>query len=103
MVCGPEMVERPLVYVLEPIAPSAIATLRRSCDVVEPGDSGKDRWPEDADGIVVRTSKITADLLETAAKLKVVGKHGVGVDNIDLDRSEEHTSELQSRRDLVCR
>src|SRR5690349_22982478 len=23
--------------------------------------------------------------------------------NLDFDRSEEHTSELQSRRDLVCR
>ena len=79
------MVERPLVYVLEQIAPSAIATLRQSCDVVEPGDPGKDRWPDDADGIVVRTSKITADLLQAAQRLKVVGKHGVGVDNIDLD------------------
>jgi D-3-phosphoglycerate dehydrogenase / 2-oxoglutarate reductase len=85
LVCGPEMVDRPLVYVLEPIAPSAIATLRQSCDVVEPGDSRKDRWPEDAHGIVVRTSRITAELLESAAELKVVGKHGVGVDNIDLD------------------
>ena len=66
LVCGPEMVERPLVYVLEPIAPSAIATLRQSCDVVEPGDPGKDRWPDDAHGIIVRTSKITADLLEAA-------------------------------------
>src|SRR5690349_22099508 len=27
-------------------------------------------------------------------------RHGVGGDD---DRSEEHTSELQSRRDLVCR
>jgi D-3-phosphoglycerate dehydrogenase len=85
VVCGPEMVERPLVYVLEQIAPSAIAILRQSCDVVEPGDPGKDRWPDDAHGIIVRTSKITADLLEAASKLKVVGKHGVGVDNIDLD------------------
>src|SRR5690349_22964461 len=25
------------------------------------------------------------------------------VNGIDIDRSEEHTSELQSRRDLVCR
>jgi len=79
------MVERPLVYVLEQIAPSAIATLRQSCDVVEPGDSSKDRWPEDAHGIIVRTSKVTAELLESAKRLKVVGKHGVGVDNIDLD------------------
>jgi D-3-phosphoglycerate dehydrogenase / 2-oxoglutarate reductase len=81
----PEMVERPLVYVLEQIAPSAVATLRQSCDVVEPGDPRRDRWPEDADGIIVRTSKVTADLLKTAVRLKVVGKHGVGVDNIDLD------------------
>ena len=85
LVCGPEMVERPLVYVLEQIAPSAIATLRQSCDVVEPGDARRDKWPEDAHGIIVRTSKVTADLLEAAVRLKVVGKHGVGVDNIDLD------------------
>src|SRR5438874_13597427 len=26
-----------------------------------------------------------------------------GEDQVDADRSEEHTSELQSRRDLVCR
>jgi D-3-phosphoglycerate dehydrogenase / 2-oxoglutarate reductase len=79
------MVERPLVYVLEQIAPSAIATLRQSCDVVEPGDARRDKWPEDAHGIIVRTSKVTADLLEAAVRLKVVGKHGAGVDNIDLD------------------
>src|SRR5204862_6621493 len=29
--------------------------------------------------------------------------YGLGTENQDLPRSEEHTSELQSRRDLVCR
>jgi D-3-phosphoglycerate dehydrogenase / 2-oxoglutarate reductase len=79
------MVERPLVYVLEPIAPSAVATLKQSCDVVDPGDSRKEDWPDDADGIIVRTSRITAGQLNAARRLKVIGKHGVGVDNIDLD------------------
>src|SRR5438874_9712081 len=35
-----------------------------------------------------------------------VGEHGAGTGSAELragQRSEEHTSELQSRRDLVCR
>src|SRR6266496_6513681 len=32
-----------------------------------------------------------------------VGAHLPRADPVDLLRSEEHTSELQSRRDLVCR
>lgn len=39
----------------------------------------------DYDALIVRgQTKVTASLLETAAKLKVVGRAGVGVDNIDL-------------------
>ncbi len=37
------------------------------------------------DGLVVRSStKVTAELLETAQKLKIVGRAGVGVDNINI-------------------
>lgn len=37
------------------------------------------------DGMIVRSAtKVTANLLEHASKLKVVGRAGVGVDNIDL-------------------
>lgn len=39
----------------------------------------------DYDAMIVRSAtKVTANLLEHAAKLKVVGRAGVGVDNIDL-------------------
>ena len=39
----------------------------------------------DYDALIVRgRTKVTASLLETATKLKVVGRAGVGVDNIDL-------------------
>lgn len=40
----------------------------------------------DVDGIVVRSqTKVTIDLLRAAPKLQVVGRAGVGVDNIDLN------------------
>ncbi|TDQ81540.1 D-3-phosphoglycerate dehydrogenase [Dongia mobilis] len=39
----------------------------------------------DFDGLAVRSaSKVTADVLAAAAKLKVVGRAGIGVDNIDV-------------------
>ena len=39
----------------------------------------------DYDGIVVRSStKVTSDLLNAGKKLKIVGRAGVGVDNIDI-------------------
>lgn len=41
---------------------------------------------KDYHGIVVRSSTtVSADVLETAKKLKVVGRAGVGVDNIDIE------------------
>ena len=40
----------------------------------------------DADALVVRSAtKVTAELLDKAPKLRAVGRAGVGVDNIDLD------------------
>ncbi len=42
-------------------------------------------------GLIVRSrTKVTADLLKAASQLKVVGRAGVGVDNIDLIASREH-------------
>ena len=35
------------------------------------------------DGITLRTSKLNADLLSAAKKLKVISRHGVGYDNVD--------------------
>jgi D-3-phosphoglycerate dehydrogenase len=40
----------------------------------------------DADALLVRSAtKVTAELLEKAPKLVVIGRAGVGVDNVDLD------------------
>ena len=40
---------------------------------------------KDSDGLIVRSeTKVTADLLEQAPSLRVIGRAGVGVDNIDV-------------------
>ncbi|MGI6029077.1 MAG: hydroxyacid dehydrogenase [Candidatus Heteroscillospira sp.] len=45
---------------------------------------------QDCDGVIVRVAKMDAEVLAANPQLKIIGKHGVGVDNIDLDYCREH-------------
>ena len=44
----------------------------------------------EADAVIVRLFKITASVLKHCSNLKVIAKHGVGVDNIDCEAATEH-------------
>lgn len=44
----------------------------------------------DADGILVTYAKLTADLIKQLNRCKVIGRMGIGVDNIDLAAAAEH-------------
>ena len=76
---------RPEVWVLDPIAPSALEEIARHADLVAPGEARGRDWTPTADGLIVRTTRVTAADLERAARLRVIGKHGVGLDNIDVE------------------
>uniref|UniRef100_A0A8I3N170 D-3-phosphoglycerate dehydrogenase n=1 Tax=Canis lupus familiaris TaxID=9615 RepID=A0A8I3N170_CANLF len=42
--------------------------------------------PQDCEGLIVRSAtKVTADVINAAEKLQVVGRAGTGVDNVDLE------------------
>ena len=44
----------------------------------------------EVDGIIVRANgKVTRKMMESAPKLKVIGRHGVGIENIDLEAATE--------------
>jgi D-3-phosphoglycerate dehydrogenase len=43
----------------------------------------------DCDAILARTAPFPAAVLEAGPRLRVIGRHGVGVDNIDVARAEE--------------
>lgn len=82
------MADVPTVVVADPIDPAAIERLRAGpCRVVdvsaEPAALAKalpDAW-----ALVVRSrTKVTADLIRSAAKLSLIARAGVGVDNIDM-------------------
>jgi len=41
---------------------------------------------KDYDGLIVRSgTKVTAEVIKAGTKLKLIGRAGTGVDNIDLD------------------
>jgi D-3-phosphoglycerate dehydrogenase len=40
---------------------------------------------KDVDGILLRTSKLTSSILSKINNLKIVSRHGVGYDNVDLE------------------
>src|SRR3972149_4383528 len=45
----------------------------------------------DYDGLIVRgRTKVTASVMDAATRLKVIGRAGVGVDNIDLEAAKQH-------------
>lgn len=44
---------------------------------------------QDCDAILARTAPFPKEVIEAGEKLKVVARHGVGFDNIDIKRAEE--------------
>ena len=80
------MSERLRVLVRERIAPAGIELLRDRFDVAVDGDSELSEAIEGYDAIIVRSAtRLTAELIERGARLKVIGRAGVGVDNVDVD------------------
>jgi len=53
--------------------------------LTEPKESDVIRIIDRYDAIIVGNDKITGEILERAKNLKILCKHGVGVDNIDLE------------------
>jgi D-3-phosphoglycerate dehydrogenase len=86
--------ERRTVVVAEAISEEGIATLKRSADVVDMAGATRDVLLAAMGGaaaLVVRSgTKVDRELIEAAPNLDVVGRAGIGVDNIDLDAATEH-------------
>jgi D-3-phosphoglycerate dehydrogenase len=79
---------RPLVVVGGAIHPDAKALLEREARVIitdDPTEEGMMRTAAEADGILFRMRpKCTAAVMEACKKLRVVGRHGVGLDSVDI-------------------
>src|SRR6266571_9466693 len=76
------------ILVAEPLAPAAMESLRAQpgWEVVVADPKTYEKHLGDCDALLVRSAvKVTAEVLRKAPKLKLIGRAGVGVDNVDLD------------------
>jgi D-3-phosphoglycerate dehydrogenase / 2-oxoglutarate reductase len=80
--------DRPRVLVKEKIADSGVSLLREHFDVDLGVDWDNGDLPEriaNYDALIVRSAtKVTAELIEKGSRLKVIGRAGTGVDNVDV-------------------
>lgn len=72
------------IYILDQFVLSGVEYASRHADVVRWDDPRAKNWHEDADGLMVRVTPLTADDFARAKKLRDVAKQGVGVNLIDL-------------------
>ena len=80
------------ILVAEPLAPAAVELLhaQKGWDVVIADPKTYQPHLADCDALVVRSAvKVTKDVLKAAPKLRVIGRAGVGVDNVDLPAATE--------------
>lgn len=86
---APTPTDTPRVLVSEPIADSGVELLRAEFEV----ELGLDWDPEALaeriggfEGILIRSgTRMTAELIDRAERLKVIGRAGTGVDNVDVE------------------
>jgi D-3-phosphoglycerate dehydrogenase len=72
------------IYILDQFVPAGVEYASQHADVVRWDDPRVKNWHEDADGLMVRVTPLSAEDFATAKKLRVVAKQGVGVNLIDL-------------------
>ena len=87
------MSERAKVLVKENIGDSGVALLKEHFDVELGFDWDDAQLAErlgEFDGILIRSAtKLTAELIERGSRLSVIGRAGVGVDNVDVDAATQ--------------
>jgi len=78
------------VLVCDPISDNAMELLQSKLEVEVKGERRVEDLIEDFDAVVVRSAtKITADVIGRAKRLKVIGRAGVGLDNIDVEAAKK--------------
>ena len=87
-----------LVFTEKPFAPAAVKaienTINASGNELELVENGTREdlinAVKDAEGLIVRSDKIDAEVMDAAPKLKVIVRAGAGYDNIDLAAATAH-------------
>ena len=88
------MPDKKKILIIQPIHKAGIELLENNSDyeveLIENVDE-KDIKSKivECDGLSIRTAKLSSELINVSKKLKIISRHGVGYDNIDLKSSKE--------------
>ncbi len=88
------MPDKKKILIIQPIHKAGIELLENNSDyeveLIENVDE-KDIKSKivECDGLSIRTAKLSSELINASKKLKIISRHGVGYDNIDLKSSKE--------------
>ncbi|MHA1549014.1 MAG: hydroxyacid dehydrogenase [Alphaproteobacteria bacterium] len=87
---------KPKVFVPDPIADAGLELLESEVECVTPWVAGREMNDDEgrallsaSDAVIVRLYVVRREDLERSPRLKVIAKHGVGVDNIDVAAAAE--------------
>lgn len=74
-----------LIYLSEYIHPDAVSRLKQQAEITDDFERIKD-----VDAIILRNINVNREVISRASRLKVIGKHGVGCNTIDLEAAKEY-------------
>lgn len=78
------------VYLGEVIHSAAVDLLEKSAEVVRPRDRSRQAYLEalrEVDGMIARKVYVGAEEMDHAPRMKIIARHGVGVDSVDLEEA----------------
>jgi len=81
------------VFLTQPIHEKGMQILKKEMEVIEASEETVEtikKEIEDCEAVITRISKITGDIIRNTPGLKIIAKHGVGLDKIDVDVATEH-------------
>ena len=86
------------VLLYEPMHRHGTKVLEEKCDVIYAESFDEERLigqTRGVDGIIIRAKgAVTKNIIQSASRLKVIGRHGVGMDNVDLLAARERGIEV---------
>lgn len=88
------MSEKKKILVIQSIHEEGINILKNNTDYMFEVTNNLDEENlklkiSDCDGVSIRTAKLSSQVINSSKKLKIISRHGVGYDNIDLVSSKE--------------
>ncbi|KAI1393112.1 D-isomer specific 2-hydroxyacid dehydrogenase [Hypoxylon trugodes] len=75
--------EKPTLYLLDNFHPEVIKYCEENFTAILPGTPEHANWRQDARFLLVRSSRLTAEDIQSCPKLIAIGKQGVGIEKID--------------------